>query len=410
MEEKVIEEKIAADAYKKWPYGDEPQNLDDAKKVTGDSEIAAVRGIVKTLGLDESIITQLIGTKNETGEYEKNGEIYTQNSISPEIVANIQESLQNKEKNKVVLDILSNIHDAWVIKNSDNFLKPDRNRERQFVPLQLLNWEEVESDLVFLKPILEEAGIAINIEELKKEHNGQRLAYLKENRIFSKKDMIMHIRQGSEKYPALKGLTTASREDKSIDELLMESETTEKMADQIIGKLIKDILTSEDKKYKRTYWVETHSEINLDSIGAKENGLQRYDQPMTYAEIMVRELLGSNIRKGFVGRDYDRYENEVRSPIGDEWHAADLREMKIKDQYKDYKISIGGTEIDSKLFFEASINPEELGLGPKERGKVSPKSMAKASEAYGTKKSELNGIKGTFSRLFNKNKENEKGE
>ena len=410
MEEQVIEEKIAADAYKKWPYGDEPRDVEDAKKITGNSEIAAVEGIVKTLGLDESIITQLIGTKNESGEYEKNGEIYTRSSISSEIVSEIQESMQDADKNKVVLDILSNIHDAWVIKNSDNFLKPGRNRERQFVPLQLLNWEEVESDLVFLKPILGELGIQIHEEELKQEHNTQRLEYLKENGLFSKKDIIRHIGQGSKKYPALEGLTTKSKDGKSIDELLRDSDISGEMSSQIIGKLIKDVLSSEDSKYRQIYWVQTSTQINLDTPGAKENGLQQYDQPMTYAEIMVRELLGANIRKGFVGRDYDRYENKVRTPIGDEWHAADLRESKIKSEYKEYKISIGGTEIDSKLFFEAGINPEELGLGPKEIGTVSPKSIAKAGEHYKTSKGEINGIRGVLAKIFNRNKENEKGE
>ena len=229
-----IQIKIAKIAAHNWGQ-EEPTTLKDSLKITWDSEVSAVQGIVKALELDDEITEQLVGTKNENGELNRDGEIYTNDTISEKIASKIREGIQGKDKNKTILGILSTINDNWVINNSNNFLKPDRNKERQFVPLELLNWEEVESDLLFLKPILEASGIEIDEKQLRAQHTVQQNEYLIDNNIFSHDDLVNHLSRGAGFYPILSDLET--KNGGNISDLLNNPEIAEKMAKQVESKV-----------------------------------------------------------------------------------------------------------------------------------------------------------------------------
>lgn len=227
----TIQMKIAKTAAQNWGQ-QEPTTLEEALGITWDSEVAAVEGIGKALNLDESVVEKLVGTKDESGKLNRDGEIYTKAAISPEIAEQISASIRGPED---ILSILSTIHDAWAKNNPNNFLKPDRNKERQFVDLRLLNWGEVESDLIFLQPILEAAGVTLDMEALREAHEMQQIQYLLDNKIFSHEDLVAHISQGSKVYSALEGLET--KHGGNIDELLQNPEIAEKMAGQIESKV-----------------------------------------------------------------------------------------------------------------------------------------------------------------------------
>lgn len=229
-----IQMKIAKIAAHNWGQ-EEPTTLKDSLKITWNSEVSAVQGIVKALELDDEITEQLVGTKNENGELNRDGEIYTNDTISEKIASKIREGIQGKDKNKTILGILSTIHDNWVINNCNNFLKPDRNKERQFVPLELLNWEEVESDLLFLKPILEASGIEIDEKQLRAQHTVQQNEYLIDNKIFSHDDLVNHLSRGAGVYPILSDLET--KNGGNISELLNNPGIAEKMAKQVESKV-----------------------------------------------------------------------------------------------------------------------------------------------------------------------------
>ena len=198
-----IEIKIAKIAAQNWGEK-EPENLEAAKKITNGSEISAIKGIVSVLDLDESSKQTMID------------DVYNSDKISESIAQEIREKfkkdpLSTKDpKNEMIIKVLSIIHDGWIKNNADNFLKPGRNKERQFVPLQLLNWGEVESDFIFLKSILEAAGVEIDEEELKKEFKVEQQEYMIENKIFSHEDLVSHLSKGAESYPTLKGLETVN--------------------------------------------------------------------------------------------------------------------------------------------------------------------------------------------------------
>ena len=108
------------------------KSLDEAISLTGGSEIAVVIGLIKKLGLDESVFGKMVGTLNENGEPNLDGQIYTSERLSEDIASQINKGLGiETEKNKKILGILSEIHDAWVKKNPNNFLKPGRNKTRK---------------------------------------------------------------------------------------------------------------------------------------------------------------------------------------------------------------------------------------------------------------------------------------
>jgi len=405
MEEKVIEEKIAADAYKKWPYGDEPKNVEDAKAVTGNSEVAAVEGIVKTLGLEESVITKLIGHKKENGEYEKSGEIYTKTSLSPEIVSEIKKAMeQGEDTNKCVLKILSNIHDAWVKKNSDNFLKPNRNKERQFVSLQLLDWGEVESDLVFLKPILAEAGIQIDEESLRQEHEIQQQEYFIDNNIFSHEDLVNHLKNSSRYYPALEGVET--KNGGNILALLQNPEVLEKMAGQIESKVhIKskeefalDIIKSDNPQYDDVYHIKTvENDFNIPNI----------DKYISKREILLSKLIGkpypTYVINGLVSPMHDNYKTEISDDVGTHYGAdvksasiAHLRgkNEKIEEEGRIGKIEFGHINLSDKMDGALYVTDKDLlasGLDPQEIGweEIAKETVNRKEVEYENAKKEL---------------------
>ena len=89
--------KIAKIAAHNWGQ-EEPTTLKDSLKITWNSEVSAVQGIVKALELDDEITEQLVGTKNENGELNRDGEIYTNDTISEKIASKIREGIQGKDK------------------------------------------------------------------------------------------------------------------------------------------------------------------------------------------------------------------------------------------------------------------------------------------------------------------------
>lgn len=121
--------------------------------------------------------------------------------------------------NETILNALSAIHDNWVTNNSNEktFIKKEsRGQLRQYAPLEMIGWNEVKSDLIFLKPILEEANIFINEEELKEAYNARAIAYFQSSAITSESDIAKLIADGSKYYPTIPeelGLRLAEKSD-----------------------------------------------------------------------------------------------------------------------------------------------------------------------------------------------------
>lgn len=116
-----------------------------------DSVKYAIAGITKELKLSQEEIEE-----------------FTQSTIfgpeDSEIFKTVAKAAQSMTEDQQ-LNILSTIHDGWVVNNSSEKTfnkKVARNQLRQYAPLELIGWNEVESDLLFLDPIL--AAIDVNVD------------------------------------------------------------------------------------------------------------------------------------------------------------------------------------------------------------------------------------------------------
>lgn len=108
--------------------------------------------------------------------------------------------------NDDILDILSDIHDDWVIRSADERIfnkKVSRNQLRQYAPLDLIGWNEVISDLLFLKPIMEAIGITIDEKSLKDAYHNRVISYMEEKNINDDEDLFNLVNSGRKYYSVL---------------------------------------------------------------------------------------------------------------------------------------------------------------------------------------------------------------
>lgn len=152
----------------------------------------AVIGIAKQAGLNETETTNFFEAVVNGPE---DAEIFRE-------VANKVQGFTNEQE----LDVLSIIHDGWVVDNSNEKTfnkKVDRQQLRQYAPIELIGWNEVESDLLFLNPILSSVGVKVDEEQLSVAYHKRVEDYMKENNISSKEDLTNLIGHGRAYYSAL---------------------------------------------------------------------------------------------------------------------------------------------------------------------------------------------------------------
>ena len=108
-------------------------------------------------------------------------------------------------ENELVLYALQKIHDGWVADNEKKFSQNGRNKQYQHLPMELIGWKEVKSDLIFLRPILEKMGVYIDDKELENAYNKRVSQFLSDKGIQTKEDLAETISKGVEFYPPLEG-------------------------------------------------------------------------------------------------------------------------------------------------------------------------------------------------------------
>ena len=125
--------------------------------------------------------------------------------------AEILKEVTNKAKgltNEKILDVLTTIHDGWVKDNADEKTfekKKNQHKLRQYAPTELIGWKEVESDMLFLKPILDSLNVSFEKIELKETYENRMSDFCIENNIWCLTDPVQikfHIRDNLQKiYP-----------------------------------------------------------------------------------------------------------------------------------------------------------------------------------------------------------------
>lgn len=104
------------------------------------------------------------------------------------------------------LSILSTIHDGWVVDNSSEKKfnkKVAKQQLRQYAPLELIGWNEVKSDLLFLTPVLASVGVHIDEKKLSQVYHTKVANYMEIMQINNQNDITALIKQGRNYYPAL---------------------------------------------------------------------------------------------------------------------------------------------------------------------------------------------------------------
>lgn len=231
--EETIIGKISIEAIMKWEGLSNPAarekviqygNAEELNNnITYGSEISAINGIAQILHLSDSEKEELIN------------DVHTKSEVSEELAKKIREGINYNS----IIEVLSVIHDNWVKDNSNKF--GARPKDYQFVPLALLPFEEVESDLIFLNGILKGCNYEIDREKLKKQFITNQVEFLKQHKISSRKDLNKFLK-GKNFYPALEDLKSnrgdkGRKAEKITDIIKRDRILRGKMLNQIEGKI-----------------------------------------------------------------------------------------------------------------------------------------------------------------------------
>lgn len=163
------------------------------------SIVSGVDGIVshlKKIGIQlPDNITEQFTSEIMSGKGTEDSQIYN-------IIGNALDEVPNMEE--LVLDSLVVTHDDWVERSSTEATfakKESKDQLHQYLPLELIGWDEAAKDLLFLEPILNACGKDIDIEKLKEAYNQRTLKFLEENNIKNQDDLKQYILNGQ--YEAL---------------------------------------------------------------------------------------------------------------------------------------------------------------------------------------------------------------
>lgn len=152
----------------------------------------AVVGITKQINLtEEEALTLFDAVINEKAQL-----------TNFELILKKVQNLTNKQ----VLAVLSTIHDGKVKENSTEQIfnrKVVKQQLRQYAPLELIGWNEVKSDLLFLKPILNFIGVQVNDNQLAQSYHAIVADYMQQMNLNTQEDLTTLIKQGKAYYPVL---------------------------------------------------------------------------------------------------------------------------------------------------------------------------------------------------------------
>ena len=157
------------------------------------------------------------------------------------------------------------------------------------MPIELIGWKEAKSDLLFLKPMLEEMHIMefypylSTEEDLESAYNKRVQAFLEENGITDVSKLSEQISKGAEFYPALEGqedIIKALQDTKFVEEQVVSGirdkgiGTNEQISQQLFGeKAIEGAEELESLRAQKQELVEQEKTISEAEklIEAKEN-------------------------------------------------------------------------------------------------------------------------------------------
>ncbi len=114
--------------------------------------------------------------------------------------------VEDKKMSEIIINAVEDVHNAWV-SNEDNQKvfsgkKKEREQEYQYLPTELIGWNEVKSDLAFIIPINESINGYVDDKELKEEYNNRTISFFEKNKdsIKNYDDLVDFIADGKIEY------------------------------------------------------------------------------------------------------------------------------------------------------------------------------------------------------------------
>ncbi len=202
-------------AYIEWPPQKTPEEareavstltneqLESERYATGSVE-SGLKGMMEYLqekGVDTSDINldelhaDVFGPEEPTAEVPQTGAL--------KMLGEKIKSLESPEA--LVVGTLASIHDGWTRGAAKKFF--DREKKHQHMPLELIGWKEASADLLFLKPILEGAGVDLTEDQIQFSYYERVADFQEKNGTSTQEGLISAIQQADAFYPALKDQT-----------------------------------------------------------------------------------------------------------------------------------------------------------------------------------------------------------
>jgi len=193
--------------------------FEELDSITGASRsiIYAAKGIAKALGLSEERTQEFVDcvlAKDSVSVKKEHLDIFVEVAVA----------LESANKKEVALQALSEIHDGWVKDYAHKFNQEGRENKRyQHLPIEMIGWEEVKSDLLFLSPVLETVFANIDEKSLENGYNARVQKFfadkklLDENGGISKSKTTKAILSGSSFYSALSPVNSTQDQEVAQD-------------------------------------------------------------------------------------------------------------------------------------------------------------------------------------------------
>lgn len=206
------------------------------------------------------------------------------------LLSEIAGKVEEVDRHDVALDALTEIHDNWVA-DPKNMSKIHRiNKENgeptayMHTPLEMIGWDTVHLDYIFLKPVMESMGIPIeNEQELVKAYEDRQVSIFSGRQINDRDDLAKYLHDDvrNDYYP----LRNYPEEDKAVFD-------GEQIVDQVMQKSgfenIKDRITYTHMHFLEDKYKELHrlrdEKARLEQVPTQEVGQTRDEQAQSYGE------------------------------------------------------------------------------------------------------------------------------
>lgn len=98
---------------------------------------------------------------------------------SRDIIKKIELKMNEDNKQEIInindltFDLIESVHDDWCKQNAGIFFtkKADRQQQYQYLPIELIGFNEAKSDLLFIEPILNSFTSSADVQNVQEKYN-----------------------------------------------------------------------------------------------------------------------------------------------------------------------------------------------------------------------------------------------